>query len=106
METKYCAIHGKNSTHTTEECRTIRAIKERNKNNYKNNARINEINSEETPTNKDFSIYSSHIINPCYKKIKIKNQQHLALIDTGADISIMNKKTYLLATKQKKQEYK
>ncbi|MGL5708693.1 MAG: reverse transcriptase domain-containing protein [Aeromonas sp.] len=91
---KSCRIHGR-CAHSTGECYEIKKIigslgyvKE------KSRRTINSISEPEDDLNKksDLCFSNKSKINPFYKKIKIGNIKHDALIDTGADISIIHRR--------------
>ena len=86
-----CEIHGKGN-HSSDRCITIAEAK---KFGYKL-TKINSINAEDEEQhnlNKNINHYSciNKIGNPFYKSIKMNNNYHSALIDTGADISLVDK---------------
>ena len=87
---KFCAIHGKNG-HSSEECKTIAKLESAGwrRNKKSENRSINSI-EEDSEENKNSLNYSSPK-NPFYKRISInKGKKHLGLIDTGADVSLIN----------------
>jgi hypothetical protein len=92
---KFCSLHG-NGNHNTSECFSIKKLEKLGWKRSRIEGRVNGLESEEDD-NKNSLIYSHN--NPFYKKIYIKDKNpHTCLIDTGADVSIINKRNVPMNT--------
>ena len=95
----YCTVHG-NGGHSTDECRSIKKLKERSRSNQRRRPGIASVTQDQADSGEgkdiknDFSLYSIHTKKPnrnlFFTKVVINNKSHEALFDTGADLSVIN----------------
>ncbi|MGL6008750.1 MAG: hypothetical protein ACRC1D_04765, partial [Culicoidibacterales bacterium] len=102
MMKKFCRIHGE-TNHSTQECRLVKIIEEKGWSRRNNNIRriedcdANE-NLELEKVEKELNDRSAYVFscksyssnNPFFIEMILFNKKIVALIDTGADVSIIN----------------
>ncbi|WUR05035.1 endonuclease [Vairimorpha necatrix] len=92
---KRCTLHGE-CNHSTRDCKALTIILNRERNNLKrkNINAVEEYESDEKDhDNKEIEFYLHHIqnsFNPFFVESRLFNKNTKVLLDTGADVSVIN----------------